>query len=87
MGYNLFEKKYFCGFLSVCSCGELNFTVILDSSLSSKVQQARSMRESFCFLIFTTVVAPQECYVLGSLFHQYLNMFDTNIADNKEGID
>ena len=26
-------------------------------------------------LISTTVVAPQECYVLGSLFHQYLNNY------------
>ena len=78
--------KSFRGSLSVCPRGELNFTVILDSSLSSKVQQARSMRESFCFLISTTVVAPQEWYVLGSLFHQYRNMFDRNIADNKEKI-
>ena len=78
--------KSFRGSLSVCSCGELNFTVILDSSLSLKVQQARSMRESFCFLISTTVVAPQECYVLGSLFHKYRNIFDSSIADNKAGI-
>ena len=78
--------KSFRGSLNVCSCGELNFTVILDSSLNSIVQQTRTMRESLCFLISTTVVAPQECYLLGSLFHQYLNMFDRNIADNKKGI-
>ena len=57
------------GSLSVCPCDELNFTVMLDSSLSSKVHQARHMRKSLCFLILTTVVVPRVCYQLSSLVH------------------
>ena len=76
---SLFVMKSFRGSLSVCSYCELNFTAILDLSLSLRVQQARSIRESLCFLISTAVVAPQVCCQLSSLVHHY---FNTTIADN-----
>ena len=79
--------KSFRGFLSVCPCGELKFTV-LDSSLSSKVQQAMSMRESLCFLISTTVVASQECYVPVPYFiSTEICLIQTLLTIGKESVD
>ena len=63
--------KSFSGSLSACPCGELKITAMLDLSLSLRVQQARSGRESLYFLISTALVTPQVCYLLSSLVHPY----------------
>ena len=81
MGY-IELNQYICDKIFRGLCGELNFTVMLDSSLSSKVQQARSI---------TLLPDIDNCgcstSVLSDRFlsSSYQSILYKNIADNKQG--